>query len=84
MADSSVYSNRVKAQNDTGNDPPVSLPTLEIQPSGCKVLGKATRKDAETTVGSENHGDTCRVRKRPHSPEATALASHFVPGDELH
>uniref|UniRef100_A0A4W2BTP0 Zinc finger protein 75D n=1 Tax=Bos indicus x Bos taurus TaxID=30522 RepID=A0A4W2BTP0_BOBOX len=74
----------LKLTNDTGNDPPVSLPTLEIQPSGCEVLGKATMKDAETTVGNENHGDTCRVRKRPRSPEAPALASHFVPGDKLH
>lgn len=41
-------------------------------------------KDAETTVGDVNHGDTFRVRKRPRSPEAPALASHFVAGDELH
>lgn len=37
----------------TLNDPPVSLPTLEIQPSGCEVVRKATMKDAETTMGNE-------------------------------
>ena len=41
-------------------------------------------KDAETTVGNVNHGDTFRVQKLPRSPEAPALASHFVAGDELH
>lgn len=40
----------------------VSLPTLEIQPSGCEVVRKATMKDAETTMGNENYGCTCRVR----------------------
>ncbi|XP_052519078.1 zinc finger protein 75D isoform X3 [Budorcas taxicolor] len=56
-----VTSLGLKLKNDTGNDPPVSLPTLEIQPSGCEVLRKATMKDAETTMGNENYGCTCRV-----------------------
>uniref|UniRef100_A0A3Q1N874 Zinc finger protein 75D n=1 Tax=Bos taurus TaxID=9913 RepID=A0A3Q1N874_BOVIN len=60
-----VASVGLKLKNDTGNDPPVSLPTLEIQPSGCEVLRKATMKDAETTMGDVNHGGTCRVWKRP-------------------
>ncbi|XP_017899630.1 PREDICTED: zinc finger protein 75D isoform X5 [Capra hircus] len=56
-----VTSLGLKLKNDTGNDPPVSLPTLEIQPSGCEVVRKATMKDAETTMGNENYGCTCRV-----------------------
>lgn len=53
-----VTSLGLKLKNDTGNDPPVSLPTLEIQPSGCEVVRKATMKDAETTMGNENYGCT--------------------------
>ena len=54
----------LKLKNDTGNDQPISLSTSEIQPSGCKVLRKARMKVAQTTEGNENHGGTCRVRKR--------------------
>ncbi|XP_043315067.1 zinc finger protein 75D isoform X1 [Cervus elaphus] len=59
-----VTSLGLKLKNDTGNDQPVSLSTSEIQPSGCKVLRKARMKVAQTTEGNENHGGTCRVRKR--------------------
>uniref|UniRef100_A0A8C6DAV4 Zinc finger protein 75D n=1 Tax=Moschus moschiferus TaxID=68415 RepID=A0A8C6DAV4_MOSMO len=54
----------LKLKNDTGNDPPVSLSALEIQPSGCKVLRKARMKVAQTTMGNENPSGTCSVRKR--------------------
>ncbi|XP_061033841.1 zinc finger protein 75D isoform X1 [Eubalaena glacialis] len=54
----------LKLKNDTGNDQPISLSTLEIQASGCKVLRKARMKVAQKTTGKENHGGTHRVRKR--------------------
>ncbi|KAM5289737.1 zinc finger protein 75D isoform 2-T3 [Glossophaga mutica] len=60
-----VISLGLKLKNDTGNDPPISTSTLEIQASGCKVLRKARMKVAQKTTGKENHGVTHRVRKRP-------------------
>ncbi|XP_031527168.1 zinc finger protein 75D isoform X2 [Vicugna pacos] len=59
-----VISLGLKLKNDTGNDQPISLSTLEIQGSGCKVLRKARVKVAQKTPGKENHGGTRRVRKR--------------------
>ncbi|XP_012394925.1 zinc finger protein 75D isoform X2 [Orcinus orca] len=59
-----VISLGLKLKNDTGNDQPMSLSTLEIQASGCKVLRKARMKVAQKTTGRENHGGTHRVRKR--------------------
>ncbi|XP_007124205.1 zinc finger protein 75D isoform X2 [Physeter macrocephalus] len=59
-----VTSLGLKLKNDTGNDQPISLSTLEIQASGCKVLRKARMKVAQKTTGRENHGGTHRVRKR--------------------
>ncbi|XP_024603036.1 zinc finger protein 75D-like isoform X2 [Neophocaena asiaeorientalis asiaeorientalis] len=59
-----VISLGLKLKNDTGNDQPMSLSTLEIQASGCKVLRKARMKVAQKTTGKENHGGTHRVRKR--------------------
>uniref|UniRef100_G1PZT0 Uncharacterized protein n=1 Tax=Myotis lucifugus TaxID=59463 RepID=G1PZT0_MYOLU len=55
----------LKLKNDTGNDPPMSTSTLEIQTSGCKVLRKARMKVAQKTTDKENHGGTHKVRKRP-------------------
>lgn len=41
VADSSVIPTGLKLKNDTGEaDPPVSLPTLEIQPSEDAVVKK--------------------------------------------
>uniref|UniRef100_A0A8C6BUG9 Zinc finger protein 75D n=2 Tax=Monodon monoceros TaxID=40151 RepID=A0A8C6BUG9_MONMO len=59
-----VISLGLKLKNDTGNDQPMSLSTLEIQASGCKVLRKARMKVVQKTTGKENHGGTHRVRKR--------------------
>ncbi|XP_059943102.1 zinc finger protein 75D isoform X2 [Mesoplodon densirostris] len=59
-----VTSLGLKLKNDTGNGQPISLSTLEIQASGCKVLRKARMKVAQKTTGKENHGGTHRVRKR--------------------
>ncbi|XP_005860253.1 PREDICTED: zinc finger protein 75D isoform X2 [Myotis brandtii] len=60
-----VISLGLKLKNDTGNDPPMSTSTLEIQTSGCKVLRKARMKAAQKTTDKENHGSTHKVRKRP-------------------
>ncbi|XP_006770979.1 PREDICTED: zinc finger protein 75D isoform X1 [Myotis davidii] len=60
-----VISLGLKLKNDTGNDPPMSTSTLEIQTSGCKVLRKARMKVAQKTTDKENHGGTHKVRKRP-------------------
>ncbi|XP_027994559.2 zinc finger protein 75D isoform X2 [Eptesicus fuscus] len=60
-----VISLGLKLKNDTGNDPPMSTSTLEIQTTGCKVLRKARMKVAQKTTGKENHGSTHKVRKRP-------------------
>lgn len=59
-----VISLGLKLKNDTGNDQPISLSTLEIQASGCKALREARVKVAPKTTGKENHGSTRRVRKR--------------------
>ncbi|XP_039081484.1 zinc finger protein 75D isoform X3 [Hyaena hyaena] len=59
-----VISLGLKLKNDTGNDQPVSISTLEIQAPGCKVSRKARMKAAQKTTGKENHGGTRRVRKR--------------------
>ncbi|XP_036161282.1 zinc finger protein 75D isoform X3 [Myotis myotis] len=60
-----VISLGLKLKDDTGNDPPISTSTLEIQTSGCKVLRKARMKVAQKTTDKENHGGTHKVRKRP-------------------
>uniref|UniRef100_A0A8I3PRV5 Zinc finger protein 75D n=2 Tax=Canis lupus familiaris TaxID=9615 RepID=A0A8I3PRV5_CANLF len=59
-----VISLGLKLKNDTGNDQPISLSTLELQASGCKVLRKARVKVAQKTTGKENHDGTRRVQKR--------------------
>ncbi|XP_025844877.1 zinc finger protein 75D isoform X2 [Vulpes vulpes] len=59
-----VISLGLKLKNDTGNDQPISLSTLELQASGCKVLRKAKVKVAQKTTGKENHDGTRRVQKR--------------------
>ncbi|TKC34294.1 hypothetical protein EI555_011784 [Monodon monoceros] len=59
-----VLESLLELKNDTGNDQPMSLSTLEIQASGCKVLRKARMKVVQKTTGKENHGGTHRVRKR--------------------
>ncbi|KAM8752488.1 LOW QUALITY PROTEIN: zinc finger protein 75D [Rhynchonycteris naso] len=52
-----------KLKSDTGNDPPISTSTLEIQAS-CKILRKARVTAAQKTTSKENHGGT-QVQKRP-------------------
>nr|XP_023489087.1 zinc finger protein 75D isoform X3 [Equus caballus] len=59
-----VISLGLKLKNDTGNDQPISVSTLEIQASGCKALRKSRMKVAQKTTGKENHSGTRRVRKR--------------------
>nr|XP_055193741.1 zinc finger protein 75D isoform X1 [Nyctereutes procyonoides] len=59
-----IISLGLKLKNDTGNDQPISLSTLELQASGCKVLRKARVKVAQKTTGKENHDGTRRVQKR--------------------
>uniref|UniRef100_A0A673UXQ5 Zinc finger protein 75D n=1 Tax=Suricata suricatta TaxID=37032 RepID=A0A673UXQ5_SURSU len=54
----------LKLKNDTGNDQPTSVSTLEIQASGCKVLRKARIKVAQKTTGKENPGVPSRVQRR--------------------
>ncbi|KAK2501353.1 hypothetical protein MC885_020062, partial [Smutsia gigantea] len=51
-----VYERGLKLKNDTGNDQPISISTLETQASGCKVLRKARMKVAQKTTGKENDG----------------------------
>nr|XP_036872867.1 zinc finger protein 75D isoform X1 [Manis javanica] len=58
-----VISLGLKLKNDTGNDQPILISTLERQASGCKVLRKARMKVAQKTTGKGNDG-TRRVRKR--------------------
>ncbi|VFV33352.1 zinc finger protein 75d-like [Lynx pardinus] len=50
--------------NDVMQENYETVISLEIQASGRKVLRKARMKVAQKTTGKENHGATCRLRKR--------------------
>ncbi|KAI5138885.1 Zinc Finger Protein 75C-Like [Manis pentadactyla] len=55
-----VISLGLKLKNDTGNDQPISISTLERQASGCKVLRKARMKVAQKTTDKGNDGKDVR------------------------